>query len=792
MPAISRGMTIRQPAGRWEDALPSGNGAMGALVFGSIAHEAVVMNHEALWVRDPKPELPDVSHHVPELRKLLAEGRYKDAEQFLNSQRTHVAGSKPDASYHPAFALTIENTVGAPFRDYRRTLDFTTGEAAVSWTEHGLSFRRESFVSRADDLFVMRFKGERDLTCTIAIEPYGAADDCPVSFDVSADNDIIWLIGTYPDGTKYAGVARVFAGEGTITTYDDRIGVAATKEITIVIGIETDESAFDSLQTRMLRVSPAGSADGEGDRKRTVTECAVADYDVLLYRHVALHGEMFDRVRLDLPGLSSSTTEEMLMTAYDGDVPAALIHTMFDYGRYLLISSSCETGWPANLQGIWNGLWRPPWQSDFHNDENVQMNYWAALPGNLPETVPAYFDYYERMIPDYRDNARKLYNCRGILAPIAQTVDGRMYPGVWTNWTGAAGWLSQLFFDYWLFSGDVEFLRDRAVPFMKEVALFYEDFLFEVDGKLVFSPSLSPENEPSIPDSSLITINATMDVAIAREIFGNLLSACELLGIETDGVSRWREMLAKLPDYETNEDGAIAEWIHPDLHDNYHHRHQSHIYPLFPGIEVTRETSPEMFEACRIAIEKRLVIGLSSQSGWSYAHMANVYARLGEGERALEALELITRSCVGANLFTYHNDWREQGLTVSWFRDARPAFQIDANFGLTAAVLEMLVFSVPGMIKLLPALPPTWRSGGISGVKCRGNVEVSVRWDMDTGMIESTFLPASDGVVTIMFPGKPLSLTCEGAEVGNSPHGDCYRELTFTAGERVHLTVGLG
>ena len=289
------------------------------------------------------------------------------------------------------------------------------------------------------------------------------------------------------------------------------------------------------------------------------------------------------------------------------------------------------------MQGIWNGDYNPAWSSDFHNDENIQMNYWAALPGNLPETILPYFDYYESMLKDYRANSRAVYGCRGILVPIAQTSHGLLYgSSVWTTWTAGAGWLAQLFYDYWLFTGDLDFLKNRAVPFLKEVALFYEDFLIESDdGRLMFIPSLSPENIPSILEGSLVTINATMDVAIAREVLTNLCNACELLGIEQEGVERWRKILAKLPDYDINEDGAIKEWIHPELKDNYHHRHQSHIYPLFPGIEVTEENNPELFKAIKIAVEKRLTVGLTAQTGWSFAHMANIYARLGDGERAL-------------------------------------------------------------------------------------------------------------------------------------------------------------
>jgi alpha-L-fucosidase 2 len=462
----------------------------------------------------------------------------------------------------------------------------------------------------------------------------------------------------------------------------------------------------------------------------------------------------------------------------------------------LLISSSRPGGLPANLQGIWNGDYLPAWSSDYHNDENIQMNYWAALPGNLSETTLPYFDYYESMLEDFRINARAVYGCRGILAPIAQTTHGLIYENpIWAVWTSGAGWLAQLFYDYWLFTGDMDFLKYRTIPFLKEVALFYEDFLVErQDGKLMFIPSMSPENKPSIPNASLANINATMDVAIAREVLTNLCTACELLGIEEEGVRRWKNMLDKLPGYQVNEDGAIKEWIHADLHDNYHHRHQSHIYPLFPGLEVTEESDTVLFNAIKVAVEKRLVVGLASQTGWSFAHMANIYARLGDGVRALQCLELLCRSCVGPNFFTYHNDWRSQGLTMFWGHGGQPPFQIDANFGLTAAVLEMLVFSAPSMIKLLPALPPRWRKGKADGIACRGCIEVNLAWNMDNNEIRASFISKKAQEITVKFPKEPKRIKSGpvACKIFESLHGTQYRMLELPAGEEVVLTVELG
>ncbi|MFH1568561.1 MAG: glycoside hydrolase family 95-like protein, partial [Gemmatimonadota bacterium] len=365
----------------------------------------------------------------------------------------------------------------------------------------------------------------------------------------------------------------------------------------------------------------------------------------------------------------------------------------------------------------------------------------------------------------------------------------------WTHWISAAGWLGQHFYDYYLFTGDRQFLAERAVPWLAEVARFYEDFLYEgPDGRLVFCPSLSPENVPPGEGTNLLTLNATMDVAVCREVLTNLCAACQELGIEAEGVARWRGMLARLPAYEVNADGALREWLHPRFPDNYHHRHQSHLYPLFPGLEIAPETDPRLFEAGRIAVEKRLVIGLTSQTGWSMAHMACIYARLGMGDAALECIDILARSSTGPNLFTYHNDWRDMGLSLTgWGR--LPPFQIDANLGIAAAVLEMLVGSRPGLVKLLPALPGRWRRGAARGIACRGGVIADVSWDLSAAELRATLTSRADQTLSVVLPHGVAATACS-ADVWaerRSPTGRAAVEADLRAGRPVELTAeGLG
>ena len=805
-------MIRRQPAARWQDGLPTGNGTVGALAYGSIRNETVLLNHEMLWLRSDPPRMPDVSAHLPQLRALLLAGQYAEATSFLND-RLIEAGFEPKRPdpYQPAFDLKVDTTTRGAFSRYAGEVDFATGEVAVMWDEapeagEPVSYRRTLFVSRRDDALVLGVRASRggQVTCSFRLAKHehegfrmgayeGPGGEERVDVQSTAQDGWLTLQGRQnvmeqsdasaaKGGVEFGGIARVIARGGQVETVDGTVRVSRADEVLLVLKLFVNEPAEEALP-----------------RLQRELEALPTEYDRLLARHVALHKPIFSRMTLDLcAGGRERANEDLLAKAYEGlsagacegKVPLALIERMFDHGRYLLICSSGR--WPANLQGIWNGDYAPAWQSDYHNDENIQMNYWQALPGNMPELVQGYFNYYESFLEDYALNARRLFGCRGIWAPIAQTTHGRAYAGPWINWPSAAGWLGQLFYDYWLFTGDRTFLRDHAVPFLEQVALFYEDYAFEgQDGQVVLAPSLSPENVPPVSNAGLCTVNATMDVAVAREVLVNLCQACQALGIKADGVARWQALLARLPAYEANEEGAMREWLWPGLADNYMHRHQSHIYPLFPGTEVTLESDPEIWEACRVAVEKRLVIGLTAQTGWSLAHMANIYARLGQGERALECLALLARAAVGPNLFTYHNDWRGQGLTM---HAPHPPFQIDANFGFTAAVLEMLVFStaavgaLPTIVRLLPALPEAWQRGSAKGVACRGGVVVDLEWDGRARRVRATLRSSRAQRVTVKLPGPVVELETK-AEVSASPWGVAYRQVRLPAGEAVELDV---
>lgn len=779
----NRGFVSIQPATRWSDALPSGNGVVGAMVYGHIRQDVVLLNHESAFLPvNLQRDVPDISPHLPELRAAFFAGRWSEGAAW--AKRLHDAGYRRAIDpYHPVGDLVVEMRHPArSFANYRRQVDFETGEATVTWREGETLFARRLFVSRADDAVVFEMAANRPgaVSCKLFLRPhdfesfhgFGTSQvvrppDVPVEARAASAPGWLSLDGGYRDREGGFGArARVVAMGGAMQALPDcSLVVDGADRVLVLLDV----------------FAGAAAAVADAARRRRL-DALVSDYGVLLARHAALHAELFNRCRLSLGDDDLPATERLLLDANDTPPGPEAIRLLHDMGRYLLIGSCRPGSLPPNLQGKWNGDWSPAWASDYHNDENIQMNYWQALPGNLAELVVPYAEYYARFLDDYRTNARRVYGCRGILAPIAQTTDGLIQAGEWMAWTAGAGWLAQLLYEHWLFTGDRDFLARYTVPFLREVALFYEDFLVEgADGQLHFIPSLSPENHPPVDGIWLVTMDATMDIAVAREVLANLCAACRELGVHADDLPRWERLRQRLPAYRVNADGAFAEWLAPDFPDEYAHRHLSHIYSFFPGLEITPESDPEWFAAIRTAVEKRLVVGLEAQTGWSLAHLANIWARLGEGERALECLRYLLRSCTGPNLLTYHNDWRAQGLTMFWGHRARPPFQIDAVFGAAAAVLEMLVYSTPGTIRLLPALPASWQTGAIRGVRCRGGVGLDLSWDAEEGRAEVVLRCSQAQSVTLKVPGAVARFS--GAPSHPSPHGPAHIEVALPAGQ---------
>lgn len=727
-------LILRYPASwwsnPWREVLPSGNGRIGAAVYGGIHRETILINHYGLWHDGFRGQLPDVSATLSQVRSLMDQKQYHEANWVLaNALKAQNYQSRMAAPL-PLGSLQLHMAVSQGFTHYRRMVNMETGEVSVVWQDGSCQYERRLFVSRSDDMIVYRITGfpiNCTLTMTLHEQDHPHRKHYQETETILADDQYLYYAVQHPDGTDFGAAAKVTASGGTVSAEGGKLTVRDAAEVVI-----------------LMKVFIAGQRQKAWERLREQLAAEGRPYAELLAAHSRIHSQLFNKVKLDLKGTSGTANEELLLTAYEGDCPTELVEKMWAYGRYLFISATDTTSLPMHMYGLWVGSYRAIW-SHFMANENIQMMYWHALSGGLAHLIPAVFEYYQSLLPDFRENARKLFGCRGIFIPAGTTPVGglpsQVVPVI-LNWIGAAGWLAQHFYHYWLYTGDDQFLRTKALPFMREAALFYEDFLVEgPDGYFQIYPSVSPENSPRnyiTPEARALghpmpsAVNATMDCAIIKELLTNLIDGSSYLGLYAEERDKWRQMLAKIPPYQINADGAVKEWMYPDFEDNYNHRHLSHLYPVFPGFEVTAESDPDLFAAFRQAVKMRLAVGISDQSGWSLAHMANIYARMEEGDKALECLELLSRSCLASNFFTLHNDWRGMGITLQM---ASAPIQLDANLGWTAAVQEMLMFAAPDLIKILPACPSKWAEGGVEGIRfCTGSA--AIRWNRSQGQLE--------------------------------------------------------
>lgn len=774
----------------WREALPSGNGVLGASVFGGVQEETVLLNHAALWHWGQKDELPDVSGILPKTRKLMDEKRYLEASWLLaNALKEKGYGTKL-ASRFPLAALRLEMPCDQAFKGYRRILRMNTGEVEVSWRDGGRSFRRRLFVSRADDAVVYAIDGGCGCNGVsgrlgLMLHPSDRFGDTPEfkaleqTVETGAEGGFAWYAAQNDDGTDFGAVLRVIPEGGRLEAEEGFVRFAEAERVLVVVKVFVQGDRRRELGR--LKGELAGLA-------------ADLAYERLLERHTALHTPLYRSASLELDDGSGEeqlalSNERLLLEAYEGEAPLALVQKLWSFGRYLFISgtSADPQAQPFGLYGLWAGDYRLMWSHNMAN-ENVQMMYWHAHTGGLGSLTEAFFRYYEGLLDDFRSNARKLYGCRGIYIP-AGTTPGIGSPNqivpVILNWTGAAGWLARHYAEYCRYTGDLEFLREKAMPFMREALAFYQDFLvIDENGEYKLYPSVSPENTPlnympadgkPLAHPMPTTINATMEVAILKELLRQLMEGSRALGGDPGEIGEWSAMLERLPAYRVNGDGAVCEWIHPDFDDRYTHRHLSHLYPVFPGHEVTREHDPGLFGAFELAVQKREI---GAQSGWSLAHMAAVYARLGDGNRSLECLDLLVRASLLPNLFTLHNDWR--GMGVSMNMPAAPV-QLDANLGLVNAVQEMLLQVSPGLVKLLPALPERWKRGKLADWRFHTG-RVSMEWDREAGWLRAEFTADRDTQVVVRLPdwaAKAGLAPASGAELVASNAGEAFASSTL-------------
>ena len=685
--------TLERPASSlgqmWREALPLGNGLTGVLIYGAIGEETVHFNRFDLWEGGVDGPIPDVSDTFKKMREAVLSGDYLSANQ---DNLMHALFGKgyaccPETPY-PLGYLKISFAPDNIFRHYRRYLDMRKGEATVEFYIGEHKYSRRAFVSRDSDITVIRMSGEIPFTVKYTPELFGCNESVAISergFSMRSEE-------------RKTGINVAFTGEFESKIIDGTLEVTG-RDYTIIVRCSSHGSPLD------------------------LSEYLGESYEALLKKHTALHTPLYDSVDIKLAPDEEfrSSNEKMLNDAYDNCASPALIERMWRFGRYLFITGAAENGFPIHLYGLWYGEAKLIW-SQYVANENVEMTYWHALPGGLSFAIPPLIRYYTSKMTKFRECAKKVFGIKGIWISAYTTpnVAGLCVPvSVISNWISCAGWLSRHFWEYYLYTCDEKLLRNEILPFMYEAALFYCDYVVYKEEKVQFAPSVSPENTPTnlmgldtdspTGHNAPVAVNATMDFAIMKELLTNLLSGIKITGMYIDEKEKFQNALSAIPPYMVNSDGAVKEWMSNALEDNYEHRHLSHIYPVFPGNEVTADNDPELFNAFRRAVELR---ELGSQVGWSLTQMANIYARFGQAEKAVECLDIMAKSVLLPTLATLAHDWRHMGMTLNW----ESVFCLDAAFGAVSAVQEMLFRYEKNALAILPALPERFCQGSVRGI----------------------------------------------------------------------------
>jgi len=753
----------------------------------------IIFTHERLFLPMGAPVMPrDQSARLFEIRRLIDKGLYRQACELQFNLSGQDGFMYPDY-FVPAFDLTIRCQAEGEVRDYARSVNFQTGETTVHWSDDRGVFERRLFVSRAADVVVLLLTAPQSaLDCGLALEPREPSDEFNADSDINKRSDEVfkehvsditsaagdsWLTYSNRFTKAYPGsihalesYARVVATGGTTEPQDDgTLVVTGADRVLLFVDIRLLHDPEKSVMKEM---------------KHSLEELPT-DYGRLLDGHARLHGELFSRMRLDLGGGADHqrTTEELLELSSYESLNRALIEKEFDAARYNIISCTGEL--PPTLQGVWGGTYVPGWASDFTHNGNVPSAIASYLMGNMPELMPAYTSYIESIVPWMEINAKHLFGARGVVLPSRSTTHGfnnalnANFAG--GMWVGGAGWAAHFFYDYYLYTGDREFLANHALPFMEKAVVFFEDYLYEgPDGKLVFSPTQSPENTPG-NSKSQASYNATMDVAVAKELLRNTIAASRELGRNEDRIPIWEDMLAKMPEYMIDDNGIIKEWLTPRLENRDSHRHSSQLYPLFDGIPEEIAQSPELQAAFRKSIEYKLdKHWKNNQRGFmsfGLVQLGQAATSLGEGEIAYHCLKHLVNRFWLNNLASMHNH--------------RSLFNMDISGGMPAVIIKMLVASELGRIQLLPALPAAWPSGRIEGVLCRGAIEIQC-FEWDGNQIEVTLSSTKSQTVVLELPSEIAQLSITGGAAKATPADRAKeRTLTLPSGQSVALLIKL-
>lgn len=708
-------LSYDEPARVWTEALPVGNGRIGAMVFGGSEEERVQINEGTLWGGQPHDYAkPGSDAQLAEIRRLIFAGRVDEAEALSQSLMGRPKVLMP---YQPFCDLRLHFSGQGQATEYHRALHLEDAIAETIYRVGEVRYRREVFVSYPDQVLVVRITASVPGQVTFSVGMDSAQEgvrvDSPASDTLQLKGRIqprqnpqsSWTASWDRPGMGFAAVLKVVADGGKVRHTGDHLSIEGADSVTLVFSNGTSFRNYRNVGADALSVA-----------RGFVQRALQHPYEQLRKRHVEDFQRLFSRVRLNLGEPRSNLTTDRRIKDFATNEDPSLLALHFEFGRYLLISASRPGGQPANLQGIWNADLQPAWSSKWTTNINLQMNYWQADAGDLWETQQPLWDLIRDLRVSGAKTARLLYRSQGWVLHHNTDLWRATAPvdGPWGIWPMGSVWLANQMWDHYLFSGDVSFLRQQGYPAMREAAQFVLGILVEAPpgtpfaGRLVTNPSTSPENQYVLGGKpEHLTYAPTMDIELIRELFDNTRQAGELLDADADLRRRMEQARNRLPPLQVGKRGQLQEWIVDYPEAEPAHRHVSHLYSLYPGHDIALETTPEWAAAAK----KTLEIRGDGGTGWSEVWRTALWARLRNAERAYANLVLLINNNTLPNLF-----------------DLCPPFQIDGNLGAPAAMMEMLVQSTPGQIRVLPALPRQWPNGFLRGVRVRGGARVDVSW----------------------------------------------------------------